>query len=208
MPLCALYRWGLLLYCNLQLSRYMTALSKVLDKGQLLCRSSPRDRELLTFCVGLTPSSTKADWDTYGEHNEPLPHADEVVVPVLRLGGWDDPFLPPIPTLHAGLLRSRPYFLPLLASGSGHCGGPSQACEEEGSRGEVTGEELKGRDRGASSSTHTLGTTFSGCNLLHPGAKRRDHGAQLQGAAGDRVVGREDGRSKEGKNGMRDEPGI
>ncbi|XP_018586034.2 protein ABHD15 [Scleropages formosus] len=122
MPFPALYRWGLLLYRKLQLSRYATALSSALNIEQLLCCSSLWDMEMLTFCSTRASSCTEADWEAYWERNEPLRDADEVAVPVLCLRSRDDPLLPPISTLPTALFRSSPYFLLLLSNSSGHCG--------------------------------------------------------------------------------------
>ncbi|XP_036380997.1 protein ABHD15 [Megalops cyprinoides] len=126
-PLPALYRWPLLLYRKLQLSRYSSALGAVMDVERLLRCSSLRDLEAAMFCRGRGAPRCEgafpvAEWDAYWERNEPLRDADEVAVPVLCLRSWDDPLLPPPSTLPTSLFQDSPYFLLALTARGGHCG--------------------------------------------------------------------------------------
>ncbi|XP_023665845.2 protein ABHD15 [Paramormyrops kingsleyae] len=119
----SLYHWGVLLYRKLQLSRYESALSAVMDVDQVLGSSSLRHMEELMFCSGKAGGSKGGeDWEVYWDRNEPLRDADEVAVPVLCLRSHDDPLLPPVAALPTALFRSSPYFLLALTATGGHCG--------------------------------------------------------------------------------------
>ncbi|XP_061105358.1 protein ABHD15 [Conger conger] len=156
MPLPPLYRWGVLLYQKLQLSRYASALSAVLDVERLLACSSQRDLEVAIFCsergsrksgaragqpggsggdrgvgqsgarAGQTDEREEVAWGDYWERNEPLRDADEVAVPVLCVRSLDDPLLPPAPALPTQLFQNSPYFLLALTARGGHCGFTAQ----------------------------------------------------------------------------------
>ncbi|KAG5843964.1 hypothetical protein ANANG_G00156470 [Anguilla anguilla] len=91
-PLRPLYRWGVLLYQKLQLSRYASALSAVMDVERLLTCSSQRELEAAMFCsgggsrvAGQSGGREEVAWGDYWERNEPLRDADEVAVPVLTV---------------------------------------------------------------------------------------------------------------------------
>ncbi|KAG9351630.1 hypothetical protein JZ751_022881, partial [Albula glossodonta] len=154
MPLPPLYRWAVLLYRKIQLSRYAGALSAVMDVEQLLHCSSQRDLEAIIFCserssghAGISGGqrekfanggsggqskgrAVQKEWDDYWERNEPLRDADEVAVPVLCLCSLDDPLLPPTSALPMPLFRNSPFFLLALTPHGGHCGFASG--EEDG----------------------------------------------------------------------------
>ncbi|XP_062393072.1 protein ABHD15 [Sardina pilchardus] len=131
-PFPSLYHWGALFYRKLQISRYASALSSLLDVGQLLRCRSLKDMEELMFCgapkatavsaEGQSPAEGAKGWEAYWERNEPLRDADEVAVPVLCLCSADDPLLPPASTLPTSLFRNSPYFLLTLTASGGHCG--------------------------------------------------------------------------------------
>lgn len=128
-----LYHWTDLIYRKLQINRYATALSSVMDVAKILRCSSLRDMEELMFCATKQPdhrssdsvdysrSSQKPDWTCYWEKNEPLRDADEVAVPVLCLCSQDDPLLPPVSTIPEALFHNSPYFLLVLTEQGGHC---------------------------------------------------------------------------------------
>ncbi|XP_035291310.1 protein ABHD15 [Anguilla anguilla] len=128
-PLRPLYRWGVLLYQKLQLSRYASALSAVMDVERLLTCSSQRELEAAMFCsgggsrvAGQSGGREEVAWGDYWERNEPLRDADEVAVPVLCVRSRDDPLLPPASALPTQLFRNSPYFLLALTARGGHCG--------------------------------------------------------------------------------------
>ncbi|KAL7853659.1 hypothetical protein AOLI_G00205030 [Acnodon oligacanthus] len=138
-PLPWLYNEAALLYRKLQLSRYATALSSVMDVETILCSRSLQDMERLIFCSARqqdnyemdtldqareprSRSSMKPDWAGYWDRNEPLRDADEVAVPVLCLCSSDDPLLPPSSTLPLSLFRNSPYFFLALTTRGSHCG--------------------------------------------------------------------------------------
>ncbi|KAL7844538.1 hypothetical protein SRHO_G00230770 [Serrasalmus rhombeus] len=138
-PLPWLYNEAALLYHKLQLSRYATALSSVMDVETILCSRSLQDMERLIFCSARqqdnykmntldqarelrSRSSMKPDWASYWDRNEPLRDADEVAVPVLCLCSSDDPLLPPSSTLPLSLFRNSPYFFLALTTRGSHCG--------------------------------------------------------------------------------------
>ncbi|XP_071766498.2 protein ABHD15 [Centroberyx gerrardi] len=146
-----IYRWGALFHRKLQVSRYASSFSAVLDVDRALSCSSLRDFEEALFCSapqpqqkppssptssshpprGLGPSVAWAlgeraypatDWDSYWERNEPLRDADEVAVPLLCIRSRDDPLLPPASTMPLPLFQSNPYFLLVMTDRGGHCG--------------------------------------------------------------------------------------
>ncbi|XP_036444248.1 protein ABHD15 [Colossoma macropomum] len=138
-PLPWLYNEAVLLYRKLQLSRYATALSSVMDVETILRSRSLQDMERLIFCSARqqdnsemdtldqgreqrSRSSMKFDWVGYWDRNEPLRDADEVAVPVLCLCSSDDPLLPPSSTLPISLFRNSPYFFLALTTQGSHCG--------------------------------------------------------------------------------------
>ncbi|XP_041949681.1 protein ABHD15 [Alosa sapidissima] len=136
-PVPSLYHWGALFYHKLQISRYASALSSLMDVGQLLRCRSLKDMEELMFCGTPKPTAVSAEgqspadgakgWEAYWERNEPLRDADEVAVPVLCLCSADDPLLPPASTLPTSLFHNSPYFLLALTACGGHCGFFAQA---------------------------------------------------------------------------------
>lgn len=110
-----------------------------MDVAKILHCNSLRDMEELMFCatkqsahrtsdsvdhVGKDSSrlSTKPDWASYWEKNEPLRDADEVAVPVLCLCSRDDPLLPPLSTVPEALFHNSPYFMLAITEQGGHCG--------------------------------------------------------------------------------------
>nr|XP_006641168.1 PREDICTED: abhydrolase domain-containing protein 15 isoform X1 [Lepisosteus oculatus] len=158
-PLPAPYRLGLLLYQKLQISRYGTALSAVMDVQRLLRCSSLREFEEIQFCSGGTGEKGKPpspDWEAYWERNEPLRDVDEVAVPVLCLCSWDDPVRgDPHASLPLDLFQTSPYFLLALTGRGGHCGlrggREGSACWSHSAVLEyfrVVGEFLQGEERG------------------------------------------------------------
>ncbi|KAK6473295.1 protein ABHD15-like [Huso huso] len=122
-PLPWLYRWALLLYQKLNLCRYSTALSEVMDTHRLFSCTSLQQFEELQFCTGGTGKQSSLNWESYWERNEPLRDADEVAVPVLCLCSWDDPIRgDPRTTLPLELFETSPFFLLALTHWGGHCG--------------------------------------------------------------------------------------
>ncbi|KAK7143795.1 hypothetical protein R3I93_014832 [Phoxinus phoxinus] len=134
-----LYHWIVLIYRKLQINRYATALGSVMDVAKILHSSSLQDIEELMFCAtkqsdhrmsdsidhvvkDRSRSSTKPDWASYWERNEPLRDADEVAVPVLCLCSRDDPLLPPLSTVPKALFHNSPYFLLAITEQGSHCG--------------------------------------------------------------------------------------
>lgn len=110
-----------------------------MDVAKILQSSSLQNIEELMFCatkqsdhrmsdsidqVGKdrSRSSTKPDWASYWDRNEPLRDADEVAVPVLCLCSRDDPLLPPLSTVPKALFHNSPYFLLAITEQGGHCG--------------------------------------------------------------------------------------
>ncbi|XP_075450313.1 protein ABHD15 [Ascaphus truei] len=115
-----LYEWGLLLYQKVVLSRYSTALAKVIPIEQLFRSRSLQELHQVLFCQC---STDKTSWDNYWEGNDPLRDVDEVAVPVLCICSTDDPIRgPPETTLPTELFRTNPYFFLLLTHYGGHCG--------------------------------------------------------------------------------------
>ncbi|MBN3304626.1 ABH15 protein, partial [Amia calva] len=161
-PLPPPYRWALLIYQKLQLSRYATTLSSVMDVEAALRCSSLRDFEEALFCskgtgkAGGTEQPAPLDWEGYWEKNEPLRDVDEVAVPVLCLSSWDDPLRgDPRTSLPFDLFRSSPYFLLALTGCGGHCGlgagGRGEPCWSHAATLEyfrVVGEFLRAEERG------------------------------------------------------------
>ncbi|XP_030637602.1 protein ABHD15 [Chanos chanos] len=138
-PVPQIYHWVALFYRKLQISRYATALSSVMDVEQILHCRSLRDMEELMFCAAKQSAHrstepetqggeegvkdhSKTDWAGYWERNEPLRDADEVAVPVLCLYSCDDPLLPPSSTLPMSLFQNNPYFLLAMTNSGSHCG--------------------------------------------------------------------------------------
>lgn len=110
-----------------------------MDVAKILHCNSLRDMEELMFCATKKPDhrmsdsmdhvgkdssrlSTKPDWASYWERNEPLRDADEVAVPVLCLCSRDDPLLPPLSTVPEALFHNSPYFMLAITKQGGHCG--------------------------------------------------------------------------------------
>ncbi|XP_051955559.1 protein ABHD15-like [Xyrauchen texanus] len=133
-----IYHWMALIYRKIQINRYATALSSVMDVSKILHCKSLQDMEELMFCTAKhsyhnmsktvdhtgkdnSRLSIKLDWASYWERNEPLRDADEVAVPVLCLCSKDDPLVPPIFTLPEALFQNSPYFLLALTDKGGHC---------------------------------------------------------------------------------------
>ncbi|KAB5548724.1 hypothetical protein PHYPO_G00058860 [Pangasianodon hypophthalmus] len=135
-PFPKLYHEAALLYRKLQLSRYATALSTVMDTEKIFSCHSLQDMEKLMFCSvrlldtsqkdtleqGVELRSVQTNWASYWERNEPLRDADEVAVPVLCLCSTDDPLLPPASTLPMSIFHNNPYFFLALTSQGSHCG--------------------------------------------------------------------------------------
>ncbi|XP_027009174.2 protein ABHD15-like isoform X1 [Tachysurus fulvidraco] len=135
-PFPKLYHEAVLYYRKLQLSRYATALSSVMDIKKIFSCRSLQDMEKLMFCSvklldtsqkdtlnqGVELRSVQTNWAGYWERNEPLRDADEVALPVLCLCSTDDPFLPPAYTLPMSIFQNSPYFFLALTSQGSHCG--------------------------------------------------------------------------------------
>ncbi|MBN3308326.1 protein ABHD15 [Amia ocellicauda] len=119
-----LYRWALLLYQKISLSRYRTALGEALQVDQLFCSRTLRGVEETLFCQpGQPGGSAVANWEAYWERNDPLRDVDEVAIPVLALCSQDDPVRgEPGSTLPLELFETNPHFFLLLTAQGGHCG--------------------------------------------------------------------------------------
>ncbi|KAF4077251.1 hypothetical protein AMELA_G00205910 [Ameiurus melas] len=135
-PCPKLYHEASLFYRKLQMSRYATALSSVMDTEKIFSCHSLQDMEKLMFCSvrfqdtshnntleqAVELRSVETNWAGYWERNEPLRDADEVAVPVLCLYSTDDPILPPASTLPMSIFQNSPYFFLALTSQGSHCG--------------------------------------------------------------------------------------
>ncbi|XP_058857250.1 protein ABHD15-like [Acipenser ruthenus] len=120
-----LYRWALLLYQKICLSRYKTALGETLCTDALFSSSSLQGLEEALFCQGGQKGAVVSggSWDSYWERNDPLRDVDEVAIPVLCLCSQDDQVRgDPRTTLPFELFESNPHFFLLLTEQGGHCG--------------------------------------------------------------------------------------
>ncbi|KAK3524014.1 hypothetical protein QTP70_017527 [Hemibagrus guttatus] len=135
-PFPKLYHEAALYYRKLQLSRYATALSSVMDIKEIFSCRSLQDMEKSMFCSvrlldisqkdtldqGMELRPIQTNWAGYWERNEPLRDADEIAVPVLCLCSTDDPLLPSASTLPISIFQNSPYFFLALTSQGSHCG--------------------------------------------------------------------------------------
>ncbi|XP_078080984.1 protein ABHD15-like [Mustelus asterias] len=114
------YRWIMLLYQKISLSRYATVLGEIIDTEKLFRSCTLKELEEVLFCQS---KISNLSWASYWEKNDPLRDVDEVAVPLLCICSKDDPCRgDPEITLPFELFETNPYFFLLLTKHGGHCG--------------------------------------------------------------------------------------